>query len=104
MKKKEVIIRYLAPIGRADRHLITNYIIARFISVSFKLIELKHSGLVHNMKRSDGSKVLVLTPGATGDMIITNSEIKINKYKQQQKRSNGLINLDYLKADWASTP
>jgi len=57
MKKREAIIRYLAPIGRADRHLITNYIIARLSSVSFKLIELKHSGLVHNMKWSDGSKV-----------------------------------------------
>jgi len=53
----------LAPIGRADRHLITNYIIARLSSVSFKLIELKHSGLVHNMKWSDGSKVWVLTLG-----------------------------------------
>jgi len=63
MKKREAIIRYLAPIGRADRHLITNYIIARLSSVSFKLIELKHSGLVHNMKWSDGSKVWVLTLG-----------------------------------------
>ena len=52
----------MAPIGRADRHLITNYIIVRLSSVSFKLIELKHSGLVHNMKWSDGSKVWVLTP------------------------------------------
>jgi len=53
----------LAPTGRADRHLSTNYIIARLSSVSFKLIELKHSGLVHNMKWSDGSKTWVLTPG-----------------------------------------
>ncbi|MBA7607625.1 hypothetical protein ES703_14784 [subsurface metagenome] len=52
----------MASIGRADRHLITNYIIARLSSVSFKLIELKHSGLVHNIKWSDGSKVWVLTP------------------------------------------
>ena len=57
MKRKEAIIRYLALVGRADRHLITNYIIARLSSVSFRLIELKHSGLVHNMKCSDGSKV-----------------------------------------------
>ena len=62
MKRKEAIIRYLALVGRADRHLITNYIIARLSSVSFKLIELKHSGLVHNMKWSDGSNVCVLTP------------------------------------------
>ena len=61
-EKRAAIIRYLALVGRADRHLITNYIIARLSSVSFKLIELKHSGLVHNMKWSDGSKVQVLTP------------------------------------------
>ena len=63
MKRKEAIIRYLALVGRADRHLIANYIIARLSSVSFKLIELKHSGLAHNIKWSDGSKTWVLTPG-----------------------------------------
>ena len=99
-----MIIRYLAPIGRADRHLITNYIIVRLSSVSFKLIELKHSGLVHNMKWSDGSNIRVLTSGATGDMIITSSETKIKKYKQQQKRSNSLTALNYVKADLANTP
>ena len=63
MKRKEAIIQYLALVGRADRHLIANYIIASPSSVSFKLSELKRSGLVHNMKWSDGSKVWVLTPG-----------------------------------------
>ena len=62
MKKRAAIIRYLALVGRADRHLIANYIIASPSSVSFKLTELKHSGLVHNMKWSDGSKARVLTP------------------------------------------
>lgn len=90
MKRKEAIIRYLALVGRADRHLITNYIIASLNSVSFKFIELKHSGLVHNMKCSDGSKVWGLTLGATGDMIITSSETKSKKYEQRQKRSNDL--------------
>ncbi len=104
MKRKEAIIRYLALVGRAERHLITNYIIARLSSVSFKLTQLKHSGLVHNMKCSDGSKVWVLTPGATGDMIITSSEKESRKYKQRQKRSNGLYPLNYLKADLANTP
>ena len=52
----------MALVGRADRHLIANYIIARLTTVSTKLCELKHSGLVHNMKWSDGSKVWVLTP------------------------------------------
>jgi len=62
MRRKEAIIRYLSLVGRADRHLIANYIIASLSSVSFKLSELKHSGLMHNMKWSDGSKVWVLTP------------------------------------------
>jgi len=57
MKRKEAIIRYLALVGRAARHLI-----ASPSSVSFKLSELKHSGLVYNIKWSDGSKVWVLTP------------------------------------------
>ena len=52
----------MALVGRADRHLIANYIIASLSSVSFKLSELKHSGLVHNIRWSDGSKVWVLTP------------------------------------------
>jgi len=37
-------------------------------------------------------------------MIITSSETKNKKYKQRQKRSNGLYPLNYLKADWANTP
>ena len=37
-------------------------------------------------------------------MIITNSEKKSKKYKQRQKRSNGLYPLNYLKAYWANTP
>jgi len=56
------------------------------------------------MKWSDGSNVWVLTSEATGDMIITSSETKIKKYKQRQKRSNGLYPLNYLKADLANTP
>ena len=71
MQRKEAIIRYLALVGRADRHQV-----ASPSSVSFKLTQPKHSGLVHNMKWSDGSKVWVLTPEGTGDMIITSSETK----------------------------
>jgi len=56
MKRKEAIIRYLALVGRTDQHLI-----ASPSSVSFKLTQLKHLGLVHNIKWSDGSKVWVLT-------------------------------------------
>ncbi len=37
-------------------------------------------------------------------MIITSSETKNKKYKQRQKRSNGLYPLNYLEADWANTP
>ena len=62
MKRKEAVIRYLALVGRADRHLIASHIIASPSSVSFKLTQLKHLGLVHNMKWSDGSKAWVLTP------------------------------------------
>jgi len=51
----------LALVGRADRHQIANYIVASPITVSTKLTELKHSGLVHNMKWSDGSRVWILT-------------------------------------------
>jgi len=61
MKRKEVIIRYLAPVGRADHHQIANFVVASPITVSTRLCELKHSGLVHNMKWSDGSRVWVLT-------------------------------------------
>lgn len=61
MKRKEAIIRYLALIGRADRHQIAIYVGAKLTTVSTKLCELKNSGLVHNMKWSDGSKVWVLT-------------------------------------------
>ena len=60
MKGKEAIIRYWALVGRADRRLIANYIIASLTSVSFKLSELKHSGPVYNIKWSDGSKVWIL--------------------------------------------
>ena len=56
-----MIIQYLALVGRADRHPIVNYIVASLSSVSFKLSELKHSGLVHNMKWSDGTRVWILT-------------------------------------------
>jgi len=62
MKRKEAIIRYLALVGRADLHQIANYIVASLTTVSTRLTELKHSGLVHNMKWSDGSRVWVLTP------------------------------------------
>jgi hypothetical protein len=37
-------------------------------------------------------------------MIITSSEKENKKYKQRQKRSNGLTAFNYLKADWANTP
>jgi len=60
MRRKEAIIRYLAPVGRSDRHQIANYIIASPITVSTRLTELKHSGLVTNIKWSDGSKAWVL--------------------------------------------
>ena len=74
MKRKEAIIRYLAHVSRATRRQIAEQIKASPSSVFFKLTQLKH--LVHNMKWSDGSKTWVLTPGATGDMIITSSEKK----------------------------
>ena len=61
MKRKEAIIRYLVLVGRADRNQIENYIVASLTTVSTKLCELKHSGLVTNIKWSDGSKVWVLT-------------------------------------------
>ena len=61
MRRKEAIIRYLALVGRGDQHQIANYIVASLTTVSSRLSELKHSGLVHNMKWSDGSKVWVLT-------------------------------------------
>ena len=61
MRRKESIIRYLALVGRGDQHQIANYIVASLTTVSSRLSELKHSGLVHNIKWSDGSKVWVLT-------------------------------------------
>ena len=61
MKRKEAIIRYLALVGRADRDQIANSILASPITVSTRLTELKHSGLVQNMKWPDGSRVWVLT-------------------------------------------
>ncbi len=62
MKRKEAVIRYLALVGRANLYQIAAYIVASSSTVSSRLSELKHSGLVHNMKWSDGSKVWVLTP------------------------------------------
>jgi len=61
MRRKETIIRYLALVGRAGWHQIANYIVASLTTVSSRLSELKHSGLVTNIKCPDGSKVLVLT-------------------------------------------
>ena len=62
MRRKEAIIRYLALVGRGDQHQIANYIVASLTTVSSRLSELKHSGLVTNIKWPDGSKVWVLTP------------------------------------------
>ena len=56
MKRKEAIIRYLGLIGRGDRHQIANSIGASPITVSTKLTELKHSGLVLNIKWNDGNR------------------------------------------------
>lgn len=60
-KRKEAIIRYLALVGRADLHQIANYIVASLTTVSTRLTELKHSGLVTKIKWPDGSKVWLLT-------------------------------------------
>jgi len=62
MKRKETIIRYLALVDRGDQHQIANSIVASLTTVSTRLTELKHSGLVHKIKWSDGSKVSILTP------------------------------------------
>ena len=62
MRRKEAIIRYLALVDRGDQHQIANSIVASLTTVSTRLTELKRSGLVHNIKWSDGSKVWVLTP------------------------------------------
>lgn len=51
----------MARIGRADRYQIANYIGARLTTVSTRLSELKHSGLVQNIKWGEGSKVWLLT-------------------------------------------
>jgi len=61
MRRKEAIIRYLALVGRADQHQIANYIVASLTTVPSRLSELKHSDLVTNIKRPDGSKVWVPT-------------------------------------------
>ena len=61
MKRKEAVIRYLALVGRGDQHQIANYIVASLTTVSSRLTELKHSGLVTNIKWPDGSKVWILT-------------------------------------------
>jgi len=62
MKRKEAIIRYLALVGRANLHQISAYIVANPTIVSSRLTELKRSGVLHNIKWSDDSKVWVLTP------------------------------------------
>ena len=62
MKRKKAVIRYLALVGRANLYQIAAYIVASSSTVSSRLTELKHSGLVHNIKWCDGSKVWVLTP------------------------------------------
>jgi len=62
MRRKEAIIRYLALVGRADWHQIANYIVASLTTVSTRLSELKHSGLITNIKWNDGSRVWILTP------------------------------------------
>jgi len=56
MKRKEAVIRYLALVGRANLYQIAAYIVASSSIVS-------RSGLVHNVKWSDGSKTWGLTPG-----------------------------------------
>ena len=61
MKRKEAIIRYLALVGRADRYQIASSIVASQITVSTRLTELKHSGLVTNIEWPDGTRVWVLT-------------------------------------------
>ena len=61
MRRKEAIIRYLALVDRGDQHQIANSIVASLTTVSTRLSELKHSGLVHNMKWSDGTRVWILT-------------------------------------------
>ena len=62
MQRKEALIRYLALVGRANLYQIAAYIVASSSTVSSRLTELKRSGLVHNIKWSNGSKVWVLTP------------------------------------------
>ncbi len=104
MKRKEAIIRYLALVGRADWHQIANYIVTSLTTVSSRLTELKHSGLVQNIKWSDGSKVWILTPEGYRRHDITSSETKSKKYKQRQKRSNVLTALNYLKAGLSQAP
>jgi len=99
MRGKEVIIRYFALVDRADLHQIANSIVASPNSVSFKLTQLKHSGLVHNIKWSDGSKVWVLTPEGYRRHDYYQLQDKNKKYKQQQKRRNGPTALNYLKAN-----
>ena len=62
MKRKEAVIRYLALVGRANPYQIAAYIVASSSTVSSRLTELKHSGVVQNMRWTDGSRVWVLTP------------------------------------------
>jgi len=61
MKRKEAIIRYLALVGRGDQHQIANSIVASLTTVSSRLSELKHSGLVTNIRWTDDSRVWILT-------------------------------------------
>lgn len=61
MRRKEAIIRYLALVGRGDRHQIASGIGASLSMVSKKLTELKRSGLVLNIDWPDGSRVWILT-------------------------------------------
>jgi Mn-dependent DtxR family transcriptional regulator len=60
-EKKEAIIRYLAHVGRANRHQIAKTIKASPEIVSNGLKELKYSGIVKNVEWPDGSKVWLLT-------------------------------------------
>jgi len=104
MRRKESIIRHLALVGRADWRQIANYIVASLTTVSTRLSKLKHSGLVHNMKWSDGSKVWVLTPEGYRRHDYYQLRDKSKKYKQRQKRSNVLAAFNHLKAGLSQTP
>jgi Mn-dependent DtxR family transcriptional regulator len=57
-EKKEAIIRYLAHVGRANRHQIAKTIKASPEIVSNSLKELKHSGIVKNVENVKKSIIL----------------------------------------------